>query len=95
MHLDPEDKAALLEVHAARRDEFLDAKAKADHNLPDFVTKPFRHRFVGDTLELVTFGEDMSADEMLTFAKQVMEMAEAKKVLERQEREMRAAGLTV
>ena len=95
MQLHPEDKAALLEVHDARREEFLDAKQKADHDLPDFLAKPFRYRFVGDTQELVTFGDDMSADEMLTFAKRVKEMAEAKKFLERHEREMRASGLTV
>jgi len=95
MHLDPEDKAALLETHAFLRDEFVAAKKKADHDLPDFVAKPFAHRFVGDTLELVTFNEDMTADEMHAFARKVEMMADMKKCLERQEREMRASGLTV
>lgn len=95
MELHPEDKAALLGMHSFLRDEFLTAKKKADHDLPDFLAKPFRHRFVGDTMELVTFTEDMSADEMHTFAKKVALMAEMKKCLERQEREMRASGLTV
>ena len=95
MHLDPEDKAALLETHAFLRDEFLAAKKKADYDLPDFLVKPFQHRFVGDKLELVTFGEDMSAGEMHTFAKKVALMAEMKEYLERHEREMRASGLTV
>lgn len=95
MELHPEDKAALLEMHAARREEFLDAKAKADREIPDFLAKPFRHRFVGDKMELVTFTEDMTSDEMFTLAKRVLEMAECKETLERQEREMRASGLTV
>lgn len=95
MELHPEDKAALLEHHAELREEFLDAKQKADHDLPDFLAKPFRHRFVGDKMELATFTEDMTADEMHAFAKKVELMAEMKKCLERQEREMRAAGLTV
>lgn len=95
MELHPEDKAALLGMHSFLRDEFLDAKQKADHDLPDFLAKPFRHRFVGDTMEMVTFTEDMTADEMHAFARKVEMMADMKKCLERQEREMRASGLTV
>lgn len=95
MELHPEDKAALLEVHAFLREEFLAAKKKADYDLPDFVAQPFRRRFVGDVQELVTFTEDMSSYEMHTFAKKVALMAEMKEQLERQEREMRASGLTV
>ena len=95
MHLDQEDIDAIKGQHAEDRQDFLDAKAKADHEIPDFVTKPFRHRFVDNKIEMVTFTEDLHSDELFAMAKLVLRMAEAKKCLERTEAEAKKQGITL
>lgn len=95
MHIDQEDIDAIKSQHAEDIQDFIEAKAKADHEIPDFVTKPFRHRFVGDKIEMVAFADDMSSDEMFAFAKIVERMAEAKQAVERIEAEAKRQGISI
>lgn len=95
MHIDQEDINAMKSQHAEDIQDFIEAKAKVDHEIPDFVTKPFRHRFVGDKMEMVAFADDMSSDELFAFAKLVKQMAEAKQAVERTEAEAKRQGITL
>jgi hypothetical protein len=96
MHIDQEDIDAMKSQHAEDRQDFIEAKAKVDHEIPDFVTKPFRHRFVGNNpIEMVAFVDDMSSDELFAFAKLVSQMAEAKQAVERTEAEAKRQGITL
>jgi len=95
MHIDQEDIDAIKSQHAEDIQDFIEAKAKADHEIPDFVTKPFRHRFVDDKIEMVAFADDMSSDDFFKFAKIVERMAEAKQAVERTEAEAKRQGISI
>lgn len=95
MHIDQEDIDAMKSQHAEDRQDFIEAKKKVDSEIPDFVTKPFSHRWVGDTMELVSFNEDSTSDELFKFAKFVERMAEAKQAMERTAADLKKAGISI
>ena len=95
MHLDQEDIDAIKGRHAEDRQDFLEAKAKVDHEIPDHLAKPFRHRFVGDKMEIASFADDLSSYEMFKLAKLVERMAEAKQSLERTEALAKKQGVAL
>jgi hypothetical protein len=96
MHIDQEDIDAIKSQHAEDIQDFIEAKAKADHEIPDFVTKPFRHRFVGNNpIEMVAFADDVSSDELFAFAKLVERMGEAKQAVEHTEFAAKQHGITL
>jgi hypothetical protein len=95
MHIEQEDIDAIKSQHAEDIQDFIEAKAKADHEIPDFVTKPFRHRFIGEQHEVVSFADDMTSDDFFKFAKIVERMAEAKQAVERTAAEAKKHGISI
>jgi hypothetical protein len=95
MHIDQEDIDAMKSQHAEDRQDFIEAKAKADHEIPDHLAKGFRHRFVGDKIEVASFADDLHSDELFKLAKLIERMAEAKQAMERTEADLKKAGISI
>ena len=95
MHIDQEDIDAMKSQHAEDRQDFIDAKAKVDNEIPDHLIKPFKHAHINGKTESASFESDSHSDELFKLAKLVLQMAEAKKCLERTEAEAKKQGITL
>jgi hypothetical protein len=95
MHIDQEDIDAMKSQHAEDRQDFIDAKAKVDNEIPDHLIKPFKHAHINGKTESASFVSDSHSDELFKLAKLIERMAEAKQAMEATEADLKKAGITL
>jgi hypothetical protein len=87
-HLSQEDLDAVKGVYLERKGEFNDALDVTDKLVPDMLVAP---RTPAGLLQKLD--STMTSHEYFQLAKAVLEVAETRKSLEREERRMKEAGL--